>query len=104
MLWFKKNIILSTLIALFFCTPISISMIALILRPATYLASSGIDGRNAYTLKSENWDYYIGGRAILKYWKDDKKDSTWVYFNKKGDTIKTETYKNDTLIRKKDFK
>jgi len=92
--------ILSTLIGLFFCTPISISLIVLLVRPSYYLASS------SYTndIKTgESWNYYNGKRAVTKYWKDDKKDSTWVYFNKKGDTIKTETYRNDTLIRKKEF-
>ena len=67
-------------------------------------------------IKSEHWNYNSGELAAKKYWKrigaktyedeDEgfKKDSTWVYFNKKGDTIKTETYKDDKIIATKSYK
>ena len=102
--WFQKKYLLSTIIALFFCTPVSVLLIVLLVRPSSYLASSGGYGPNdghAHTF--ETWDYYSGKRAAKKYWTDSRRDSTWVYFNKKGDTTSTETYRNDTLIRKKTY-
>lgn len=102
--WFQRRQLFSTLIALFFCTPISISLIALVVRPASYLASSGSNQNSGSTISFEEWNYYNGKQAITKYWKDGQKDSVWVYFDKKGDTMLTETYKGDSLINKKSYK
>ena len=102
-IWFRKQMLLSTLIAIFFCTPVAISLITIIARPQTYLAASGSNGSDNTSF--EAWVYYYNQKpAVTKYWKDYRKDSTWVYLNKKGDTIKTERYRNDTLINTKEFK
>jgi energy-coupling factor transporter transmembrane protein EcfT len=97
--WFKKKYLLSTLIALFFCTPVAISIITLIGRPSSYLAVSGSNNGKSF----EEWNYYNGKPAIFKYWTNGVKDSIWVYLNKKGDTTKTEAYKNDILVRTKNY-
>jgi hypothetical protein len=65
-IWFRKNQLVSTIIALFFCTPISISAIVLLMRPASYLASSGSNEVNGDFTKFENWEYYNGKQAITK--------------------------------------
>jgi hypothetical protein len=103
-LWFQKKQLLSTLIALFFCTPVPLSLTVLVLRPPYYLAASGSNQENGSTIRFEEWNYYSGKQAITKYWKDEQKDSVWVYFDKKGDTISTETYTEDKLISKKIYK
>jgi hypothetical protein len=81
------------------------------LRPASYVTATGYSPENGYVHKFEDWDYYGGGRAAKKYWKrpddgvsyaDDagfKKDSTWVYFARNGDTTRIETYRDDSLIK-----
>ena len=76
-----------------------------------YRSGTGFNPKNRITIKNEIWNYNNGKTAIIKYWKinvenymgngdDDrfKKDSTWIYFDKDGDTLKTETYKDDQLI------
>jgi hypothetical protein len=100
--WFRKQLLLSTLIAIFFCTPICISLITIIVRPSMYLAASGYNGDYK---TFERWVYYSNQKtAITKYWKNNLKDSTWIYLNKQGDKTKTELYRNDTLITNKVFK
>jgi len=114
--WFQKNMMLSTLIAIFFCTPFIFSLSFYAVRPASHLSSTGYNPQGGYIEKSEWWDYYNGPRSAEKYWrkkddgqstsddKDFRRDSTWIYFNSKGDTVKTETYKDDKLIRTKTYK
>jgi hypothetical protein len=101
-IWFRKQMLLSSLVAIFFCTPISISSFVMIVQSPIYLVSSGYNGDNK-TL--EEWLYRSSQKiAITKYWRHNKKDSTWVYFNNHGDTIKTEFYRSDTLIKTKVYK
>jgi hypothetical protein len=108
---FEKDIRTSSFILLFFCTPIPIFLLGALLRPEMYRASTGFITKNGTTIKSEEWVYNNGKLAIRKYWKinianyngngdDDsfKKDSTWIYLEKNGDTLKTETYKDNQLI------
>ncbi|GAB2973635.1 hypothetical protein GCM10027049_04680 [Mucilaginibacter puniceus] len=102
--WFSKDLLLSTLVSLLFCTPIPLLAVGIFTRPDSYPVSEGYRTVNGNALKDESWDYYNGQRAAKKYWKNEKKDSIWVYFNKNGDTILTETYKEDSLISKKDYK
>lgn len=114
--WFQRDMLLSTLIAMFFCTPIVLTCIYYLVRPASYITVTGYNPENGYVRKFEDWNYYSGGRAAKKYWKrpddgasyaDDsgfEKDSTWVFFNKNGDTIKTETYRDDRLVKTKVYK
>ena len=109
--WFNVNYKITTIISLFFCTPILFLGFRYINRPDSYRDSTGYISKNGYTIKYENWIYYDNGsRKIIKYWKavekdcNDcdsthfKKDSTWIYFNKKKDTVKIEVYKNGKLI------
>lgn len=110
-IWFKENLRNSSFILLFFCTPIPIFMFGSLVRPEIYLSGISFNSKNGITIKKEDWNYNSGKTAIIKYWKinienymgnpdDDrfKKDSTWIYFEKDGDTLKTETYKDDQLI------
>ncbi len=110
-IWFKKDIKTSTFILLFFCTPIPLFLFGALQRPEMYRSGTGFNSINGITIKDETWNYNNGKTAIIKYYKinvenymgngdDDrfKKDSTWIYFEKTGDTLKTETYKDDQLI------
>jgi hypothetical protein len=111
LVWFQKEYKVSTIISLIFCTPILFLSVKAISSPESYRASSGCGNKNEFTVKSENWDYNDGGRQVVKYWKAKaldccecdslllKKDSTWIYFDKKGDTMKVESYKDGKLIR-----
>lgn len=109
LIWFKKEYKLSTIIGLFFCTPIFFLFVRSINTPESYRASSSYISKMGYTIKRERW-IYNNGEQVIKYWKSDtencntcdttsfKKDSTWIYFNKKKDTIKIEIYKNGKLV------
>lgn len=109
-IWFRQDYRISTIISLFFCTPIFFLIIARAELPESYCQSSGYTSKNGYTFKYEEWVYNPNHVQVVKYWKANKencnscdtsqfkKDSTWVYFDKKQDTIKTEVYKNGNLI------
>jgi len=108
--WFQKGYKTSTIVGLFFCTPIFFLFVRSVQSPGSYCNSSGYMTQNGYTYKYESWIYNTGSRQVVKYWKADeencdtcdsshfKRDSTWVYLNKKKDTVKVETYKNGKLI------
>lgn len=108
--WLKKEMRFSTILMLLFCTPAPCFAFAELTRPEITRSSSGYFPENGKTYKTETWIYEPGVIAIKKYWILDsgnwndidenefKKDSTWIYLNKKGDTLKTEKYKNDSLI------
>lgn len=110
-IWFQKEYKVSTIISLFFCTPVLFLSVIVINSSESYRASSSCGNENGFTIKRESWDYSDGGRQVEKYWKANeldccecdslrfKKDSTWIYFDKKGDTMKVENYKNGKLIR-----
>lgn len=114
--WFSKRMRSSTILFLILCTPLSIWGLSVVTRPEIKLTGTGYFPKNGITIKTETWIYNSGQTAIRKFWKLDTenrskydegeftKDSTWVYFDKKGDTLKTETYKNDQLIKKTEFK
>jgi hypothetical protein len=115
--WFRRDILLSTLIGIILCTPLVPLGALYLMGPDSHMDSTGYDSRPGYMIKIEHWNYNSGEPAAKKYWKragdgkryDDedegfKKDSTWTYFNKKGDTIKTETYHNDSLVKTKVYK
>lgn len=111
-IWFKKNYKLSTIIGLFFCTPMLFWLVRVINTPESYRASSSYASKMGYTIKREKW-IYNNGAQVIKYWKADesncndcdsthfKKDSTWIYLGKKKDTIKIEVYKEGKLIIKR---
>ena len=110
--WFEKGMKTSTIILLLLCTPLSIWGISSLTRPEIEWSSTAYHPKNGVTIKSETWNYRSGQTAIIKFWKldtesgissnekDYKKDSLWVYFDKNGDTLKIEKYKNDQLIEK----
>ncbi len=110
---FKKGGRVRTFFVLLFGTPIPFIIVFLILSPpfAIYQAQSGYYPHNGYTIKNEEWNYPDGKHAVTKYFKLNsekyeqapasafKRDSTWVYFDKTGDTTKMEWYKNGRLIK-----
>ena len=108
-IWFSKSYKVSTLVALFFCTPFPFMWFKAIAAPSTYLASTGFSTRDGHTIKSEEWVYNTGGLSVIKYWKADepncndcdssrfKPDGVWVYLGKKKDTLRIDTYKNGKL-------
>ena len=108
-IWFSKAFRVSTIIALFFCTPVPFLLTKAIAAPSTYCASSGFSTKDGHTLKYETWVYRTGGVNVIKYWTANepdcndcdsthfKRDSVWVYLDKKKDTTRIETYKNGKL-------
>ena len=108
--WFQRNLIISTTLGLFFCTPLPFILYNVTSGPASYCASTNFYNENGNTIKFEIWHYYSGTLQVVKYWKANrencdtcnpilfKRDSTWVYLNRRRDTIRIETYKNDKLI------
>jgi len=114
--WFKRDILLSTIIGIICCTPLVPVGVLYLVEPDSYLASTSYDTQEGYMIKIEHWNYGSGELAAKKYWKrvgakayedeDEgfKKDSIWVYLNKKGDTIKTETYKDGKITATKSYK
>ncbi len=114
--WFNKEMKISTILFMILCTPLSIWGFSALTKPEIQLSGTGYNQRNGITIKSETWNYNSGETAIRKFWKldsenwtnstenDYKKDSLWVYFDKKGDTLKVEKYNNDQLIEKTEYK
>ncbi|WP_373060431.1 hypothetical protein [Zunongwangia sp. H14] len=103
--WFSNKMKVSTIILLILCTPLSVWAVSSLARPEIHLGGTGYNPIKGITIKSETWNYNSGQIAVTKFWKlntDDnsgyKKDSIWVYYDKKGDTVKIEKYKNDQLI------
>jgi heme/copper-type cytochrome/quinol oxidase subunit 2 len=110
---FKRNLLKWTIPVMFFCTPIPFLVLFFIQNPpfALYQGSTGYNPLNGFITKEEEWNYPGGKMAIRKYFKlnseqyqdvnDSRyvKDSTWTYWDKNGDTIKIEWYKNGKLIK-----
>ncbi|RMG78755.1 MAG: hypothetical protein D6707_09375, partial [Bacteroidetes bacterium] len=109
--WFEKSISLSTIILLIFCTPLPLLVFAELIKPKISRSGTSYWSEDGETLKTETWIYKPGQIAAKKYWtletenwteksEDEfKRDSIWVYFDKNGDTLKTEYYENDKLIK-----
>ncbi|MEH6764610.1 MAG: hypothetical protein V7655_08915 [Aequorivita antarctica] len=114
--WFSNEMKVSTVILLILCTPLSIWGFSSLGRPEMELSGTSYNPRNGITIKSETWNYNSGQTAVTKFWKLDtenwtgyddseyKKDSIWVYYDKKGDTLRIEKYKNDQLVENKEMK
>ncbi len=114
--WFSREMKFSTIIFLILCTPLSIWGLSSLTRPEMELSGTGYNPKNGITIKSETWNYNSGQAAITKFWKLDtdnwtgaeenefKRDSTWIYYDKKGDTLRIEKYMNDQLIENIEFK
>jgi len=109
--WFNKTFKVSTITALFLCTPISFIWFKAITAPSTYCASSGFSTEGDHTIKSEEWVYSNGRLNVIKYWKADipdcrslslfRPDSVWVYLSKNGDTLQVQTYKDGKLVKER---
>ena len=109
--WFEKNMRLSTIVLLIFCTPLPLLAFTELTKPEMTRSGTDYWPKDGKTLKTETWIYKPGQIAVKKYWtletenwteksEDEfKRDSTWVYFDKSGDTLKTEQYRNDKLIK-----
>ena len=108
--WFSKAYKVSTIIALFFCTPFPFLWSKAIMAPSTYCVSTGFSTKDGHTIKDEEWIYKTGGLNVIKYWIADepncndcdsssfKPDGVWIYLGKKKDTLQIETYKNGKLV------
>lgn len=108
--WFNNELRISTIILLILCTPLSVFGFSYITKPKMYLVGTGYNPKGGTTIKTETWNYNSGQVAVIKHWKLDtenwtsyddnqyKRDSIWVYYDKNGDTLKAEKYRNDTLI------
>lgn len=102
--WLSKQQKTSTIFLFIFCTPIPLLIVYNLIQPSTYLSSSGgFKSENGFSIKYETWDYSNGKTAVKKFWKNEDKDSLWIYFDKNGDTLKTENYKNNKLINTKEY-
>ncbi|MDB5139177.1 MAG: hypothetical protein JWR12_1093 [Mucilaginibacter sp.] len=111
-IWFSKSYKVSTIVALFFCTPFPFMWFKAITAPSTYCVSTEFSTRDGHTIKTEEWIYSTGGLNVIKYWKADepqcndcdtsafKPEGVWVYLGKKKDTLRVDTYKNGKLINK----
>ena len=110
---FKRFMLKLTIPAILFCTPIPLIILFNIINPLsdTYGAEGDYIEKGSYTLKHEEWVYHSNGKlAVNKFYRfnapsdedqdENKKirDSTWTYFNKAGDTVKIEHYKNGVLL------
>jgi|TARA_B110000027_G_C16092247_1_gene289025 hypothetical protein len=114
--WFSSELRISTIILLALCSPLSILGFSYLTKPEIYLSGTGYNPKNGITIKTETWNYNSGKTSVRKFWKintenysgyeenEYKKDSIWIYYNKNGDTLKIEKYKNDKLIEIKETK
>lgn len=103
--WLSKQQKKSTIFFLIFCTPIPLLLLYYIIQPSTYLSSSGgFISKNGFAVKYETWDYSNGKIAIKKFYtNENEKDSLWIYFDRNGDTLKTENYKKNKLVNTKEY-
>jgi len=100
-----------------FCTPIpTVIIVSIALR--TIGTENGARGamtmynyKDGQKIKMQRWEYGNGQTYVDKYYKADSikelidgesaflKDSIWIYYNKDGQILKNEKYKDDKLIR-----
>ena len=108
---FSKRQVFLNIILLFLSTPLTTGIASYLINSDIELSVSSYISKKGGVIRYEEWVYRHSQKtAIIKFWKsnaenhfemDDKnfkKDSNWIYFDKKGDTIKIEKYKNDSLI------
>ncbi|UAY56223.1 hypothetical protein [Arachidicoccus terrestris] len=108
-----------TVATLLFCTPIPLYLSYRLTHPTpeTLLSGGSYTPKDGKIYKSENWyytsnyrqryvDMYFVADSIEERSKGEnayKKDSTWIYFTRTGDTLKVENYKNGQLISSKQY-
>jgi len=116
---FQKPIAHWTLLTLIFTTPIPAIAFYYVTHPTPEIRSDGMETNtiNGKVYKTEFWERtathkkfadkrFIADSAQEALYGDKayKKDSTWIYFDNNGDTLKLEYYKDDSLIATKQLK
>lgn len=120
----RKNLFVNgkskwTSLTLLFCTPIPLYFGYQLTHPTpdTLRSGSSYSPKDGKIYKSENWYYTSNYRQkyVDMYFIADslderangenafKKDSTWTYFTKTGDTLKVEKYNAGQLISSKHY-
>lgn len=116
---FQKPIVYWTVLTLIFTTPFPAVACYYITHP---MPETRVDGMTTNTIngkvyKTEFWERtathkkfaykrFVADSAQESIYGDKvyKKDSTWIYFDNAGDTLRIEYYKNDSLIATKQLK
>lgn len=116
---FQKSIVRWTVLTLLFTTPFPAIAFYYVTHPTPETRSDGMmtNTINGKVYKIEFWERtathkkfadkrFIADSAQEALYGDKayKKDSTWVYFDNNGDTLKLEYYKNDSLIATKQLR
>jgi hypothetical protein len=114
---FHGQIFKWTLLTMLFATPLPILALMYLISSKDYREGTSVNHKDGKVYITETWanrSNYI--RTLEKHFTADsiqertygeksyKKDSSWIYFESNGDTIKIEYYKNDNLISTKQFK
>ncbi|WP_276482825.1 hypothetical protein [Paraflavitalea pollutisoli] len=114
---FRKGMTQWTILTLLFCTPLPLLAVAIQFKPTTWSPSSAYHPRNGKIYKVGSWNYSSSKqpRYLVQYFIADsldyatqgeaafKKDSTWTYFTKHGDTLKVEKYQSGQLLYSKQY-
>lgn len=116
---FVRDITKWTVATLLFCTPIPLYLGYRLTHPIPETGRSGSSywPKGGKIYKSENWyytadyrqkyvDMYFVADSIEEKSKGEnayKKDSTWIFFTKTGDTLKVEHYNNGRLISSRQY-
>jgi hypothetical protein len=113
---FQKHILIWTVLTILFATPIPAIAFYYSTHPTPETRSYGMEGNTingkAYKTEFREWTsthrkfaykYFVADSAQEATYGDKayKRDSTWIYFDNNGDTLKLEYYKNDSLIATK---
>lgn len=114
---FNGQITKWTLLTMLFATPIPILALSIATATKNYRDSTAIIHKDGKAYITETWTNRNSlKRTIEKHYVADSaqdtnypnqpyvKDSTWIYFNDNGDTLKVEYYRNDKLISTKFYK
>ncbi len=113
---FKDLILKWTLFTIFFTTPIPLCIIYYLTRPNAYREGSSVNYQKGKVYIGETWVNRFTQKKVLEksFIADSaeesiygeqayKKEGAWVYFNDTGDTLKVESYRNDTLFSTKQY-
>jgi hypothetical protein len=109
---FQRAAVKWTIPVILLCTPIPLAVGNELVNQNAFTEAETEHIRGpGYVIRREKWVYAHGGAlAVTKFFRlnrddnDDtldplyKEDSTWTYFDKKGDVLKTEKYKDGKLI------
>ena len=113
---FKSPTLKWTLAASFFCTPVPAILVFMLMNKKREFYNGGIRSSfaNGKIYRTEEWymtstsklfviKRFVASAEEELYLKEKayKKDSLWIYFDDKGDTISVEQYAKDSLISKR---